>query len=1332
MNKQISSNSHWWGCIVFLITGFIWSGLSVAALSVNPLTWNIIGLDSNDPINGPNRFPVGAEVCSNIDTSNVSVTLQFDSANPHINLSPGTLSSMGFTSIDAGTCVDAFFEVSISPVVAAFDTARTFHIAATDSTGTYVSPMPRELYVEHLIDQSRNHIDDLRFGTHPMNLTSVPPGGELVVIEGSTYLFELSGGTAPHGYEQFEMFLNLPNHTFEIQSITTSYSANSSPMVNNPNNGPYADACGWDNDPTSTTYRSCIGPAGRTGGNHVVTIYQVKIIGGAGSAQTLNSLLFDFSGSSYHYNGDFAAQQRIIRVLSADIAKDFQPSTLAVSEITNLTIQLSNPTAAALGDYAFIDELPAGLNIANPNNLILNGCGPALITADPGTNIIDFSQGVLSANSLCIISLDVTANSAASYTNVTNHLFVAGNDTGNTATATVEFVDANIQLTKTASPQTYTQVGNIIQYQFDVTNIGSVAISGPITILDDLTDDETCPALNTIGNLNNQLDPGESIVCQASHIITASDVNAASVINTATATNGIVVSNEDSATINLINPELSIVKTASANAFITGGSGSYNIVVSNNGAAATSTDIVIHDTLAPGIALTSFSGNDWSCAGINMLTCTYSGILLPGDSTHLTLVVGISAMAQHANNGVQITTGDPNCPALSRCESQVVVPVLAPLLNTVKTAVLDNTQVAPDYQSNPGDLIEYTISVNNSGTGPAIGVTVEDPLIPLLECTINAAVVNLPTTLAASESLICTGVYTLTEDDVSNQSVSNTATVTASNTCPPGSSCVGTTTTPLTTTPLLQISKTAEPERFIAGQIGAYHITVSNIGNAPTRDSIFVHDTLPTGIILNSIRASNWTCIGTVSLSCTYNDILSPGENTVLTLIVDISHDAVDGDNLATTHGGGDPGCPDDDRCTDQVQVRINRPVLNIIKSGILDNTVVAPDDQSNPGDLIHYTVMVHNSGTGPAYQVMVTDPLLTSMDCTISAIDVTLPTTLNAGDSLVCTGEYALTDSDLISGDVTNVAIYTTDNGCPPGPICMSTTTTPLSTSPSLFITKTASPSPFIMGEQGQYFITIENRGFRETEGVITVSDLMAPGIDILSYSGDDWVCTEAMNYSCEFSGVLAPNESTSITLTVYVSTAADTGNNTAIVRGGGDPGCPAQKHCSDTVVVEILGPDLIIDKFHHGNFYQGQTDAEYTIIVTNINSSHTVGEVTIFDIMPSGMTPTSISGEGWACSLAFLTCSRSDILPAGESYPPIYVVVTVDMNAPTSMINFVEVMGGGDQDPTNNTDSDPVIVFVGTPIAVPINSFWMLIIMAAAMFIMGHTAMRKRLRNE
>src|SRR4051794_39924045 len=72
-----------------------------------------------------------------------------------------------------------------------------------------------------------------------------------------------------------------------------------------------------------------------------------------------------------------------------------------------------------------------------------------------------------------------------------------------------------------------------------------------------------CPAVNTVGNLNGLLDPGESITCSASYLITQADLNAGSVINTAQVHAAGTGSNIDSETVTANqNPALTLVKSA--------------------------------------------------------------------------------------------------------------------------------------------------------------------------------------------------------------------------------------------------------------------------------------------------------------------------------------------------------------------------------------------------------------------------------------------------------------------------------------------------------------------------------------------------------------------------------------------------------------------------------------------------------------------------------------------------------------------------------------------------------------------------------------------------
>src|SRR5437870_3678265 len=161
---------------VAIVSAFVFpmSGQTAVTLTVTPVTWNIIGLDSNKPTTGPKFFPVGARVCTSVATTNVTVTLVWDSANANIDLRPGSLNPITMASIGAGSCADAYFEVEVTQVAAAYDTTRRYHITATDGSGPASTPTPRELYVEHLVSQTRNGITDVK-----LNGVSIPAGGSM-------------------------------------------------------------------------------------------------------------------------------------------------------------------------------------------------------------------------------------------------------------------------------------------------------------------------------------------------------------------------------------------------------------------------------------------------------------------------------------------------------------------------------------------------------------------------------------------------------------------------------------------------------------------------------------------------------------------------------------------------------------------------------------------------------------------------------------------------------------------------------------------------------------------------------------------------------------------------------------------------------------------------------------------------------------------------------------------------------------------------------------------------------------------------------------------------
>lgn len=125
------------------------------------------------------------------------------------------------------------------------------------------------------------------------------------------------------------------------------------------------------------------------------------------------------------------------------------------------------------------------------------------------------------------------------------------------------------------------------------------------------------------------------------------------------------------------------------------------------------------------------------------------------------------------------------------------------------------------------------------------------------------------------------------------------------------------------------------------------------------------------------------------------------------------------------------------------------------------------------------------------------------------------------------------------------------------------------------------------------------------------------------------------------------------------------------------------------------LPSPDLTMAKSHIGNFYLGQIGAQYTLTASNAGQTASSGLVTVTDNLPAGLTATAASGTGWTCTVgAPTTCTRSDVLAAGASYPPITLTVNVSSQAITPLTNSVTVSGGGEINTTNNTATDATII--------------------------------------
>ncbi|HUA16584.1 MAG TPA: C25 family cysteine peptidase [Verrucomicrobiae bacterium] len=122
------------------------------------------------------------------------------------------------------------------------------------------------------------------------------------------------------------------------------------------------------------------------------------------------------------------------------------------------------------------------------------------------------------------------------------------------------------------------------------------------------------------------------------------------------------------------------------------------------------------------------------------------------------------------------------------------------------------------------------------------------------------------------------------------------------------------------------------------------------------------------------------------------------------------------------------------------------------------------------------------------------------------------------------------------------------------------------------------------------------------------------------------------------------------------------------------------------------LCSPDLTLGKSHVGNFTRG-SNASYTIPVSNVSAyGATSGLVTMNDTLPVGLTPTNATGTGWTCSASgqTISCTRSDSVVAGGSYPSITLNAAVAQTAPATVTNTATIGGGNEANLLNDMATD------------------------------------------
>jgi uncharacterized repeat protein (TIGR01451 family) len=1268
-----------------LVLGVLSSPAAADAILVaTPITWNVVGLDSNNVNVGPNNFPVGARVCNTgaDPATNVSANFVWDdgadpySGHPYINLRAGSLSSISMPSLAPGSCADFYFEVSITRNASAYDKTRRYHINVTADGGISLStPQPREIYVEHLVSQNRNATTDIK-----LNGVSIPPGGTMALVVGQTYNITLVGFTATQGYEQLETFINFPNTVFRINSVITTYSANDT-ISPDPwaASKLYADGCTWENDPNSPNYRSCLG-SGKYGGNVTVT-YNVTIIGGGGSNQTLSALIYDFSGSSYHYNSDYSASARIAAIIdptTLTISKNFSPDPTYAGGVSRLTFTITNPNGGSIGNVSFSDTLPkspGAMLIANPANVSTAGCGPPTVTAAPGTDTISASSITVGPNSTCVIGVDVVVPDAGTYINTSGHLFVGSTDTGSVATDTLT---VNTEPPPPPPPTSCTSSVNLAQWNYENYPASTSTINGPF--------DASSQAAG--------------VTAQAQYGAGGTGGSASGIANTTTYPTGW---SAPSSTGNDGNSwgirggwPASGTPTGSTvpyfqftvqNASDYGGIGfvaSYNL---QGNWSNTANWYVLYST--DGASWSQAATAAWNKSNAWQIGAITASTTVTGASTVYFRLIFVGAQYSGNPSSTTATTYVDNV-RISGCTRP------------------DPPTLAKSFSPNPiavGGVSTLTFTLTNSSGTALTGSSFADNLPAGVQV---ASLPNLANTCGGTVSGATAGSTSLSLSGgtiPANGSCTVSVDVTATSSGPhpnisgfistnetgvndrPGGSASAT----LTALSPPLIDKVFSPDLIAAGGVSTLTFTITNPNQDNSVTGVAFSDTFPSGVVVASPpNASTSGCgspifapvAGAGSISFSGGTIGAGGTCTVqvdVTAAVAGTYNNVSSAVTANVTGGSDTASA-------TLTVRAPNPGLGFAKQiatasgGPWQNFVAV-----GTGGNVYYRFVVENTGDVPLTNVSVSDPDINLSACSWQDGDgnpLTAPITLPVADADEGHIAYCILGPfTALSGSHTNTATADSDQTSPVSDSAAYATT-------ALTLDKTATETSFTnAGDEIHYQYVVTNTGFAPLQGPVTVTD------DKASVTCPD-VTTVGDN-----DNFLDPGESITCTAT-YTVTAGDVAagyvTNTAYATVQGvDSNTDTLTIYSSTAVLA----DLAITKTDGSTTYTPGGTLTYTIVVSNAGPSNVVG-ASIADTVPA-----SITGVTWTCTAAgSASCGTAsgsgnaialtgDIAAGAGNTLTLSVAGTVSAAATGNLVNTATVAtpaGTTDPTPGDNTATD------------------------------------------
>ncbi|MGD9430222.1 isopeptide-forming domain-containing fimbrial protein [Arthrobacter russicus] len=604
-------------------------------------------------------------------------------------------------------------------------------------------------------------------------------------------------------------------------------------------------------------------------------------------------------------------------------------------------------------------------------------------------------------------------------------------------------------------------------------------------------------------------------------------------------------------------------------------------------------------------------------------------------------------------------------------------------------------------EANPGDVVTYSILVNQTGDTPVDASFVDD-----LSKVVGASYVagsaeasegtispdNLVTwsgKLVKGDSVVVS--YQMQVNADFRGKIENVAVPGDPNSCVPGE-CDTTTTVPVQ--PRFTLEKTADKTTSVPGDVITYTVNVAQVGEGGVDASFSDELDQVAGATYVPGSLTNVSGIGTTSGEVSWSGRLETGQSATITYQMKVNADIATPGRVFNSAVPGENGdCRTEQSCSVTTEV---------LTPGSFTVTKSASPGSVAPGDEVTYTVKVVQKGDTPVSASFVDDlskvagatyvPGSAQVDgAGIISGEIDWSGTLRKGDVATITYKMKVNADIATPAEVKNTVVPGDKGTCDPADSC--TTTTEVLTPGSFTVTKSASPGSVAPGDEVTYTVKVVQKGDTEVSASFADDLSKVAGATFVAGSAAADKGSVAVDNPVNWSGTLAKGDTATVTYKMKVNADLATPGSVKNTVVPGDKGtCDPADSCTTTTEVLTPGSFTVTKSASPGSVAPGD---EVTYTVKVVQKGDTPVLASFVDDLSKVAGATFVAGSASADKGAIEgTVNWSGTLAKGDTVTVTYKMkVNADIATPAEVKNTVVPGPDGGCEPGTCTTTTEVL---------------------------------------